>query len=230
LEVNMAQEPVYWIGGDKGGIGKSTVAAALTDHLVASQKKVMLVDTDKQADLWKTYHKDVPSELVNLEEHDEWIRLASIIAANPDSTFVINSAAGCQAHIERSGRRFMNALKALERKMITFWLVDRKRDSLEALARYLESTPDSEMIAVRNLYAGAEKKFELFNNSNTKKALEKKGGKTINFPEVADRVTDAMNRDRLTVEKALTELPFGDRIELEGWREDYRAVFSQVIG
>jgi hypothetical protein len=79
------------------------------------------------------------------------------------------------------------------------------------------------------MYLGAEKKFELYNGSKMKTAIESKGGRSLNLPELADRVTDAMNKGRLTIERAVGELSLGDRMELERWRDDCRSMLSEVI-
>jgi hypothetical protein len=222
-------EPVILVGGEKGGIGKSLFTHAMVDFSVAQNRKVLLIETDPAADVWKAYAKTVPSETVNLGDHEEWIRLATIISEHPDSLVVINTRAACQEFIAASGAVLTMALKKLERNLIAIWMLDRKRDCVEFLSKFMEIMPTAQMVAVRNLYAGPEKKFELYNSSNAKKAVEKKG-KTINFPEVADRVTDAMNRERWTIEKALTELPFGDQMELERWREECKPVMNSVLG
>jgi hypothetical protein len=223
-------EPVILVGGEKGGIGKSWFTHAMVDFSVAQNRKILLIETDPAADVWKAYAKTVPSETVNLGDHEEWMRLVTVISQHQDSLVVINTRAACQEYIASSGDILTLALKKLERNLIAIWMLDRKRDCVEFLSKFMELMPTAQMVAVRNLYAGAESKFELYNNSNAKKALEKKGGKTINFPEVADRVTDAMNRERWTIEKAMTELDFGDRMELERWREKCKPVMNSVLG
>lgn len=39
------------------------------------------------------------------------------------------------------------------------------------------------------MYLGTERSFELYNGSKIRAAIEKNGGRSLNFPEVADRVT-----------------------------------------
>ena len=107
-------------------------------------------------------------------------------------------------------------------------MIDRKRESLELLSDFMAAIPEAEVHVVRNLYLGAEKKFELYNGSKMKAGIEGRGSKSINLPELADRVTDAMNKGRLTIAKATGELSLGDRMELERWREECAAMLSQV--
>jgi hypothetical protein len=72
-------------------------------------------------------------------------------------------------------------------------------------------------------------KFELYNGSKMRSGIEGKGSRSINLPELADRVTDAMNKGRMTIAKATGELSLGDRMELERWREECAAMLSQVV-
>src|SRR4029079_6557754 len=88
------------------------------------------------------------------------------------------------------------------------------------LSDFMEAIPEAEVHVVRNLYLGSEKKFELYNGSKMKSGIEGKGSRSINRPELADRVTDAMNKGRMTIAKATGELSLGDRMELERWREE----------
>jgi hypothetical protein len=80
------------------------------------------------------------------------------------------------------------------------------------------------------MYLGTERKFELYNGSKMRASIEQGGGRSLNFPELADRVTDAMNKGRLTVAKAAGELSLGDRMELERWREECKEMFTEMIG
>ena len=111
---------------------------------------------------------------------------------------------------------------------MVLWMIDRKRESLELLSDFREAIPEAEVHVVRNLYLGAEKKFELYNGSKMRASVEKSGGKSLNFPELADRVTDAMNKGRLTIAQASSELSLGDRMELERWREECKAMLTEA--
>ena len=103
-------------------------------------------------------------------------------------------------------------------------MIDRKRESLELLWDFMAAIPEAEVHVVRNLYLGSEKKFELYNGSKIKSAIEAKGSKSLSFPELADRVTDAMNKGRMTIEKATGELSLrrsdGARKVAGGMRRD----------
>lgn len=222
--------PIFLIGGGKGGVGKSLLSMTVVDFLSYTERAPFIVETDTSVpDVFKTYQAETGGELVNLDEREGWIELVNLVEGNPDSTFVINTGARNQTGVSNFGKTLSKALGQLKKKLVVFWLIDRKRESLELLADFLEAMPDAEMHVVRNMYLGTEKKFELYNGSKMRAAIEQNGGRSLNFPEVADRVTDAMNKGRLTIAKAVGALSLGDRMELERWRDECKAMLSGVI-
>jgi len=100
-------------------------------------------------------------------------------------------------------------------------VINRQRDSLELLKDYMDAIPDTLVHVVRNGYFGDEKKFELYNSSKTRSAVESRGGQSLNFPDLADRVSDDLYSKRLSIAKALKELPIGNRAELSRWQGEF---------
>jgi hypothetical protein len=226
---NMSRS-IFLVGGGKGGVGKSLFSMTVVDYLDGTGGGPFLVETDTSVpDVYKTYKDEVGGELVNLDEREGWIDLVNLVESKPESTIVINTGARNQTGINNFGQTLGKALPQLKRKLIVFWLIDRKRESLELLTDFTEALPEAEMHVVRNMYLGTEKKFELYNGSKMKATIEKSGGRSLNFPELADRVTDAMNKARLTIAKASAELSLGDRMELERWREECKTMLTEAI-
>lgn len=222
--------PIYLVGGGKGGVGKSLFSMTVVDYLGSTDRSPYLVETDTSVpDVYKAYQAETGGELVNLDEREGWIELVNLAEGKPESAFVINTGARNQTGVNNFGKTLCKALRQLKRKLVVFWMIDRKRESLELLSDFLDAIPEADVHVVRNMYLGSEKKFELYNGSKMRAAIEKNGGRSLNFPEVADRVTDAMNNGRLTIAKAVGELSLGDRMELERWRDECKAMLSEVI-
>jgi MinD-like ATPase involved in chromosome partitioning or flagellar assembly len=220
---------IFLVGGGKGGVGKSLMSMALLDFLRSGGQEPFLVETDTSVpDVFKAYQEEIAGELVNLDEREGWIELVNLVESREASTIVINTGARNQTGVSNFGRTLSKALGELGRKLVVLWMIDRKRESLELLSDFMAAIPEAEVHVVRNLYLGSEKKFELYNSSKMKTGIEGRGSKSINLPELADRVTDAMNKGRLTIAKATGELSLGDRMELERWREECAAMLSQV--
>lgn len=220
---------IYLIGGSKGGVGKSLVTMALVDYLQQKSESVLLIESDtSNPDVWKNYNKTTETELVNMDEADGWIQLVNLCDSKPDSTVIINTAARNNKGVSAYGETLNSTLAELKRKLVTLWVINRQRDSLELLKEYMDSIPNAAIHVVRNGYFGEEKKFELYNGSKLRNAVEERGGKSVTFPDLADRVTDDIYSQRMSIAAASKELPIGNRAELNRWRNDVKKVLASV--
>jgi hypothetical protein len=221
---------IYLVGGSKGGVGKSLVAMATVDYLIERGESVLLIESDtSNPDVWKAYKDTTETELVNLDEADGWIQLVNLCDSKPDSVVLINTAARNNKGVTSYGETLSNTLDELKRKLITLWVINRQRDSLELLKEYLDAIPNTIVHVIRNGYFGEEKKFELYNNSKLRATIEGRGGRSVTFPDLADRVSDDLYSRRMSIAVALKELPIGNRAELARWRAEVKKVLEAVV-
>jgi hypothetical protein len=225
-------QPIFLVGGGKGGVGKSMLSMALVDYLRGAGRPPFLIETDTSAlDVWKAYRNAVENQCVDLEQKDGWLEMLDVIGRTADSTIVINTKAANQVGLRKFGGMLTEALRQQARELVVFWVIDRKRDGLELLGSFLETLASDERVSVhvvRNLYWGEEGKFDMYNGSELRKEIERRGGRTLNFPDVADRVAEAINRDRMPIHVAIEELSFGSRIELHRWQGEYKRMLAEV--
>jgi hypothetical protein len=221
---------IYLVGGSKGGVGKSLVTMATIDYLRERGESVLLIESDtSNPDVWKAYKDEVEAELIDLDEADGWIQLVNLCDSKPDSVVVINTAARNNKGVSAYGATLNSTLEELKRRLVTLWIINRQRDSIELLREYMSALQNSEVHVVRNSYFGTESKFEMYNNSKTRALVEQRGGKSITFPDLADRVSDEIYIKRMSIAVALKELPIGDRAELTRWRNEAKKVLGEVI-
>jgi hypothetical protein len=221
---------IYLVGGSKGGVGKSLVTMATVDYLLERGESVLLIESDtSNPDVWKAYKDTTESELVHLDEADGWIHLVNLCDSKPDSVIVINTAARNNKAVTAYGETLNSTLVELKRKLITLWVINRQRDSLELLKEFMDAIQNTTVHVIRNAYFGEEKKFELYNNSKLRATVEGRGGKSVTFPDLADRVSDDLYSKRLSISAALKELPIGNRAELARWRNEVKKVLETVV-
>jgi len=221
---------IYLVGGSKGGVGKSLVAMSTVDYLLERGENVLLIESDtSNPDTWKAYKDTTETELLNLDEADGWIQLVNLCDNKPDSIVVINTAARNNKAVTAYGETLNSTLAELKRKLVTLWVINRQRDSLELLKEYMDAIPNTIIHVVRNSYFGEEKKFELYNNSKLRTTVEGRGGKSVTFPDLADRVSDDLYSKRMTITVALKEMPIGNRAELARWRAEVRKVLETIV-
>ena len=220
---------IYIIGGSKGGVGKSLLSIALVDYLVSNNESVLLLESDTgNPDVWKAYKDSIKCELINLDEADGWIQLVNICDENKDSIIVINTAARNNISVSKYGDTLNSTLDELKRKLVTFWIINRQRDSLEMLIEYTDTMNNSLTHVVKNGHFGDDRKFELYNNSKTKKSVEESKGKSLYFPDLADRVSDEIYTNRMSIEGALKEMSIGNRAELNRWKNEVKNMLVGV--
>ena len=133
---------LYFVGGSKGGVGKSFVSMALTDYLTQSAgKKVRLVESDtSNPDTGKTFIEDEKVEVITckLDEADGWIELVNLCEGS-EADIVINSAARSNEAVSEFGTTLIGSLEELQMELVTFWVINRQRDSVELLKKYMEA-------------------------------------------------------------------------------------------
>ena len=221
---------IYIIGGSKGGVGKSLVSAGMIDTLQSRNENILLIESDtSNPDVWKMYKNEIKAELVDLDDVSGWIDLVNICDQHPLAVVVVNTAARNNKGVTAYGETLNNTLEELNRKLVTLWVINRQRDSLELLKEYMDALAQSTIHVIRNAYFGDERKFELYNGSNTKKMVEDAKGKSLTFPDLADRVSDDLYSKRLSISIALKELPIGNRAELTRWRNEAQRILGEII-
>jgi hypothetical protein len=222
-------KPVYMVSGSKGGVGKSIVSMSLIHYLTKRGEKLLLVDADTaNPDVGKAYGKTVETVYINLDEKDGWMDLVNRLAEQPDETVVINTPARSGEGVRLYGTLLTESMQELGRKLVTLWVINSQRDSLQLLKEYLDMVGGGTTHVMRNLYHGPERKFELYNGSKIRAAVEAQG-KTFNFPEVADRISDQLHSERLTIQEVIEVAPIGNRAEVNRWVKECATVFDGVV-
>jgi hypothetical protein len=223
-------QSIYCIAGSKGGVGKSILAMGVLNYLLGNGKEPIFVETDTtNPDVWKSYRTSCESIVLDLDEADGWIQLINHADSRPGCPIVINTAARNNRGVERYGKTLQSTLKDLQRELVTMWVINRQRDSLELLLDYMDALPESTVHVMRNNYFGQPHKFELFNTSDVKKSIEERGGLSLDIPDLADRVADDLYSKRLSILEASKELPLGNRAELIRWRNELNKILSGVL-
>jgi len=221
---------IYWIGGSKGGVGKSMMSLAVLDYLVERHEKVLLLDCDtSNPDVWKAHKEHLRAELMDLDDADGWIHLVNVCDSHRDGVVVVNTAARNNIAVKRYAQTLESSLEELDAKLVALWVINRQRDSLELLQEFVEAMPKAGVHVVRNGYFGDEHKFELYNISKIRGSVEANGGKSVTLPDLADRVADDIYTKRLPLSVAAKTLPIGNRAELGRWRGEVRKVLAEVL-
>ncbi len=218
---------LYISGGSKGGVGKSILTMAFLDHLQAQEKVPLLIESDdSNPDVWKAYRDSIDCAVLNLEEEAGWLSLLDHFASY-DGPIVVNTGARNIGAIERYAPLLLQGQKELQKPIYTLWIINRGRDSVELLKNHMDALGEHPTWVFRNLFFGPSESFNRYNDSKLRKQINPLGG-TLDFPELAARVIDALHDQRLTINEAEKQLPFGNKIALQGWRSSIHNLLEVI--
>ena len=219
---------IVFIGGGKGGVGKSLVTMATVDVLLTRGESVVLVESDdSNPDVYKALNGLVQSVVLNLDDEDGYLSLCSVIESNPSAYVVINTAARATKPIIQHGGIVSDTVKELKREMVMLWAMNRQRDSIELLRDFLDGMGGefTATHAVLNTYWGAPEKFMRFNNSKQKDRVTS----AISFPELNDMVSDKLNDNRLALSNAEAGMTIAERSVLSRFRKAANEAMNGVL-
>ncbi len=174
---------IHFVGGEKGGVGKSLVARLLSQWFIDRSAPFAAVDADaSHATLMRSYAGYAQSaDLEDFASADEIVNRA--LAA--ERSVVVDLPAQSNRVLDRWIRSADVLRFAREAGVrLTLWHVtDGSVDSVNDLERTLERWGDAfAYVAVKN--HGRGKDFTLFDESDARRRLDERGGRTIDLPEL----------------------------------------------
>jgi MinD-like ATPase involved in chromosome partitioning or flagellar assembly len=103
------KDTIFYVGGGKGGVGKSMVSITLVQYLIdryGDSKTIHLIETDESnPDVGRIYKRKIPVSNTILDEDGKgWILMSRVIENSSGTLFVINSAARSNMGIRKNGR------------------------------------------------------------------------------------------------------------------------------
>lgn len=222
---------IIFVGGDKGGVGKSLAASAFVNYLIEKNKKCILIETDtSNPDVARQFEEKnfgIEVHAMRLIEKNDWLNLADFLEKHvgSDAFIVINSKAAISEEIIKNSDLINELFSALSANIELIWLINRQKDSLILLKKFIGSIKVDRVNVMKNLYFGDAEKFELFDNSKIKDSVDQ----VLHLSDLADRVSDKIYTDRLSLAAAKKELGIGDRIEVTRFINEINSEIDKVI-
>jgi hypothetical protein len=194
------QNTIYYIGGSKGGVGKSLITTVLVQFLFdryGEKKTIHLIETDESnPDVGRIYSGKIPVTPLVLDERETgWITFFELLEKNENTLFVVNSAARSSRGIEANGENFSLALQdqSVPYDLVTFWPINRQLDCVNLLMDYLKVIRYGPVFTIRNTYWGEPKDFLIYesmiNKAKNKELAQSRINGVLDFPSLNDLIT-----------------------------------------
>jgi hypothetical protein len=229
------KDTIFYVGGSKGGVGKSMVSHALVQFLIDKyndQKTIHVIETDdSNPDVGRAYKGKIPGAGLVLDEDERgWLALSDLLDGSRDTLFVINSAARSNMGIRKNGREFTETLRSGGRYgLVTLWPMNRQKDSVLLLEDFLRYVDYGSVYPVLNTYFGNATDFTLYiNYLRESDFLESKVTKTLTFPSLSDMIADIFYSGGQTIPETEGRLNALARQYFLTWRRKANAMFEEI--
>lgn len=236
------------VHGDKGGVGKSFVAQALTNFLVDRKEKVVIIDVDTtNPDVSRMFEDSLTTTQIELRSNQGWMDVVDFVAKYPGHTVIFNTPGGISGSMKTEIASFAKFLADQDSpiEMELMWVMNIQHDSVNLLQKALNEYGQhfKRICVVCNLhFANGDKSqqgpFFLWNESQLRINIEKKNGMTLFFPGLHLRVvsklmmpgkimsfSDAANAS-LGEEVGLET---SERWKLQQWLADIKELFTPAF-
>jgi hypothetical protein len=224
-----------YVGGSKGGTGKSLFCMALVDYFRKTRpgEEILLIETDSSnPDVGRLYANSpgvVIDGLLLNEEEKGWTAMIDAIDDTSAQHIIINSMAASNLGIQAQGPLFEQSIGGLEINFNAFWVCNRTKDSVTLLRDFLDCIKSAVVYPVLNLYFGKEDEFSFYRSSlDVQEKIAERGGRQLTFPNLNDLIADKLYTEELSFEELPSRLKLGMRTSLERWLRTVKQSFDEI--
>lgn len=174
---------IHFIGGEKGGVGKSVVARVLAQYFIDKQKPFVALDADVSHGALLRHYGDVTRavDLSSVESADQIFTLA----ADGHARVLVDLPAQSEHALSRwMGEAGIVPLAQESGVQLVFWhVMDDGKDAVTTLGRLLERhAGKAAFVVVTNF--GRGKDFSLLDGSPARAKAEAAGASFLALPEL----------------------------------------------
>jgi hypothetical protein len=174
---------IHFIGGEKGGVGKSVLARLLAQYHIDGDKPFTVFDTDQSHGAMLRFYGDY-SKHISLDAFDDADLLMEAALAAHQNVLVDLAAQTSRPLFNWIDQNDFLALAADEGVGVVFWhVMDDGADGIGLLQGLIDRYGDSAAYVVVQNY-GRGKDFSAFQRSATRSAAEAVGARLIELPEL----------------------------------------------
>ncbi len=177
---------IHFIGGEKGGVGKSLLARVLAQYFIDRDLPFVGFDTDRSHGALLRFYADYAAP-IPLDGHDSLDRVVEAAAEDPARRVLVDLAAQTQTALVRWLDEAGVAELAAEIGIgLNYWhVMDAGRDSVDLLARWLDG-PGAALPLVLVLNEVRGENFEQLAASGLQERAQALGARTLRLRKLPD--------------------------------------------
>ncbi len=180
----MAQ--VHFIGGEKGGVGKSVVARLLAQYFIDTGTPFLGCDTDRSHGSFRRFYGDY-AEPIAIDSYEGLDRIVEEAVSDPERRILVDLAAQTYELLTRwmDDSGLLDAREDLGLSLTYWHVMDSGRDSADLLARLLDRVGTKlPLVVVLNQVRGDD--FSVLESSGTLARARELGAATVTLAKLQD--------------------------------------------
>ncbi len=223
---------VHFVGGEKGGVGKSVVARLLTQRFIDRGLPFAAFDADLSHGALVRYYADYAKavDLAELGSADQI--MDSVLGGNPSA--VVDLPAQSQRALQSwlDSTDVVSWAREAGVRLVSWYVTDGGFDSVSQLdQQLLQNGSDFQFVVVKN--EGRTKSFRQFDASPAYRRLLELGGRVVTLPELDSAVMYEIDRSGSSFWAAINNVGAGAlspmaRRRAKLWLERARAMLDQL--
>ena len=192
---------LIFVTGDKGGVGKTTIARVIADYLEKGENKVSYFDTDKTNATFKRFIGE-GCKLLDIDQKGTLDELIDdVVKLKPGTQCVIDCAArSLDVILEWMDQiEFENIVKETSLSLALVFVLGSDKDSLQILSDLFDDMEsfgiNPQYFIVKNM--GRSSDFSQYENSQIKTKLKLNGALELVIPELLERSCLALDKNNI---------------------------------
>lgn len=181
---------VHFIGGEKGGVGKSMTSRLLAQYYIDRKRPFLGFDSDASHGTFSRFYGEFASPVI-VGEDDSLDGILEAGESNPDHDLIIDLAAQTATRLGEwiEETDVFGLLDEMGYQVYLWHVMDDGADSIDLLARSLERNPQPELqyVVVQNLGRGSD--FSQFRASPAWRAAQARGAHLFELGRLNPKLT-----------------------------------------
>jgi len=226
---------IHFIGGEKGGVGKSLVSRLLAQHFIDRNIPFTAFDSDKSHASLMRYYADY-SALVEVDQVESLDRLVEAACRAPDQRVLVDLAAQTTPALARwiDDSQLLEVASEIDLSLVWWHVMDAGRDSVDLLRQFLDRFGSRmKLVLVLNEVRGD--RFDLLEESGLLARALESGAKVLRIRKLHDesmRRIDARGASFWAAVNPTENLPAAlgllERRRVRSWLERASVEFDEL--
>jgi hypothetical protein len=224
---------IHFIGGEKGGVGKSLVARVLAQYMIDKQLPFLGFDTDRSHGALMRFYAGYASPVL-VDRYEALDAIVEATVDQPERRILVDLAAQTHEPLVRwmDDSGVLNLVDEMQSSIYYWHVMDSGKDSVDLLKRLLDRFgPSLKYVLVRNQVRGTD--FSVLEQSGEQARALALGAKVISIRHLHDGVINKIDAGSSSFWKAKNAedqniLGLMDRQRLKMWMRDVYRELDEV--